>query len=137
MAAADASNSTGFPREYLKCNVDEWGVTWKLAISLSSIPRHRGKTYNSEGQLFGTERLRKLIEQHHEISATEWPTASSTKSTVSQNAPLSDDRTLRGHEGEMSAPGKARRGLPTSTQQPTLRNFPGKGPGKSARQVFL
>jgi len=26
---------------------------------------------DSEGQLFGTERLRKLLNRHHEISATE------------------------------------------------------------------
>jgi len=50
---------------------------------------------NSEGQFFGTERLRNLIEQHHEVSATELAdTILREVDWFTQSAPLSDDRTL-------------------------------------------
>ena len=53
------------------------------------------ETANSEGQLFGNERLRRLIELHHEVSATEMADMVLREvDWFSQSAPLSDDRTL-------------------------------------------
>jgi serine phosphatase RsbU (regulator of sigma subunit) len=50
---------------------------------------------NSEGQFFGTTRLRKVIEQHHDRTAAE--IADLVLRDVdwfASSAPLSDDRTL-------------------------------------------
>jgi len=53
------------------------------------------ETANSEGQFFGTTRLRKLIEQHHELAAAEIADLVLREvDWFTQNAPLSDDRTL-------------------------------------------
>ena len=53
------------------------------------------ETSNSEGQFFGTERLRKLIETHHERTATELSDMILREvDWFAQSAPLSDDRTL-------------------------------------------
>jgi sigma-B regulation protein RsbU (phosphoserine phosphatase) len=50
---------------------------------------------NSEGQFFGTERLRTLIEERHEFSATELSDAILREVDLfTSSAPLSDDRTL-------------------------------------------
>src|SRR5467141_3262165 len=87
---------TGFPLGiFEEVTYDEWGVTLETGDILVFHSDGIAETYNSEGQLFGTERLRKLIEQHHEISAAEM--ADRVLNEVdwfSQNAPLSDDRTL-------------------------------------------
>jgi len=53
------------------------------------------ETTNNEGQFFGTTRLRKLIEEHHDLPAAE--VADLVLREVdwfTQSAPLSDDRTL-------------------------------------------
>ena len=53
------------------------------------------ETTNSEGQFFGTERLRVLIEQQHEVSASELADLIFRDvDWFSQSAPLADDRTL-------------------------------------------
>jgi serine phosphatase RsbU (regulator of sigma subunit) len=50
---------------------------------------------NSEGQFFGTTRLMKLIEQHHEVSATEIADLILREvDWFTQSAALADDRTL-------------------------------------------
>jgi len=50
---------------------------------------------NSEGQFFGTERLRTFIEERHEVSATELSDAILREVDLfTHSAPLSDDRTL-------------------------------------------
>jgi serine phosphatase RsbU (regulator of sigma subunit) len=50
---------------------------------------------NSEGQFFGTTRLMKLIEQHHESSAPEIADVILREvDWFTQSAPLADDRTL-------------------------------------------
>jgi len=50
---------------------------------------------NSEGQFFGTERLRKLVESHHQLTATEISDLILREvDWFAQSAPLSDDRTL-------------------------------------------
>jgi sigma-B regulation protein RsbU (phosphoserine phosphatase) len=53
------------------------------------------ETSNSEGQFFGTERLRKLIEDHHDLSSAELSDLVFREVDLfSQDAPLADDRTL-------------------------------------------
>jgi sigma-B regulation protein RsbU (phosphoserine phosphatase) len=92
----DRIELTGFPLGIFEdVTYDEWGVTLKAGDILVFHSDGIAETYNSEGQLFGNERLRKLIEQHHEISAAEM--ADRVLNEVdwfSQSAPLSDDRTL-------------------------------------------
>jgi len=87
---------TGFPLGIFEdVTYDEWGVTLETGDILVFHSDGIAETYNSEGQLFGNERLRKLVEQHHEISAAEM--ADRVLNEVdwfSQSAPLSDDRTL-------------------------------------------
>jgi sigma-B regulation protein RsbU (phosphoserine phosphatase) len=92
----DKIELTGFPLGIFEdVTYDEWGVTLDSGDILVFHSDGIAETYNSEGQLFGTERLRRLIEQHHEISAAEM--ADRVLNEVdwfSQSAPLSDDRTL-------------------------------------------
>jgi phosphoserine phosphatase RsbU/P len=92
----DRIELTGFPLGIFEdVSYDEWGVTLESGDILVFHSDGIAETYNSEGQLFGNERLRKLIEQHHEITAAEM--ADRVLSEVdwfSQSAPLSDDRTL-------------------------------------------
>ncbi|HEV8076073.1 MAG TPA: GAF domain-containing SpoIIE family protein phosphatase [Candidatus Acidoferrum sp.] len=92
----DRIELTGFPLGIFEdVTYDEWGVTLKTGDILVFHSDGIAETYNSEGQLFGNERLRKLIEQHHEITAAEM--ADRVLNEVdwfSQSAPLSDDRTL-------------------------------------------
>jgi sigma-B regulation protein RsbU (phosphoserine phosphatase) len=92
----DRIELTGFPLGIFEdVTYDEWGVTLETGDILVFHSDGIAETYNSEGQLFGNERLRKLIEQHHEITAAEM--ADRVLSEVdwfSQSAPLSDDRTL-------------------------------------------
>ena len=53
------------------------------------------ETSNSEGQFFGTEKLRLLIEQQHEVSATEMADLILREvDWFARSAPLADDRTL-------------------------------------------
>lgn len=92
----DRIELTGFPLGIFEdVTYDEWSVTLEAGDILVFHSDGIAETYNNEGQLFGTERLRKLIEQHHEISAAEM--ADRVLNEVdwfSQSAPLSDDRTL-------------------------------------------
>jgi sigma-B regulation protein RsbU (phosphoserine phosphatase) len=92
----DRIELTGFPLGIFEdVTYDEWGVTLETGDILVFHSDGIAETYNSEGQLFGNERLRKLIEQHHEMSAAEM--ADRVLNEVdwfSQSAPLSDDRTL-------------------------------------------
>jgi sigma-B regulation protein RsbU (phosphoserine phosphatase) len=92
----DRIELTGFPLGIFEdVTYDEWGVTLESGDILVFHSDGIAETYNSEGQLFGNERLRKLIEQHHEITAAEM--ADRVLNEVdwfSQSAPLSDDRTL-------------------------------------------
>jgi sigma-B regulation protein RsbU (phosphoserine phosphatase) len=92
----DRIELTGFPLGIFEDVVyDEWSVTLAPGDILIFQSDGIAETSNTEGQLFGTERLRHLIEQHHELSAgdlaerllheVDW---------FSQSAPLSDDRTL-------------------------------------------
>jgi phosphoserine phosphatase RsbU/P len=87
---------TGFPLGiFEEVTYDEWGVTLESGNILVFHSDGIAETANSEGQFFGTERLRKLIEQHHEAGATELADIILREvDWFSQSAPLSDDRTL-------------------------------------------
>jgi phosphoserine phosphatase RsbU/P len=92
----DRIELTGFPLGiFEEVQYDEWGVTLESGNILVFHSDGIAETANSEGQLFGNERLRKLIEQHHEMSATEMADMVLREvDWFSQSAPLSDDRTL-------------------------------------------
>jgi len=87
---------TGFPLGiYEDATYDEWGVTLEAGNILVFHSDGITETTNSEGQFFGTARLRELIEKHHDLPAAEL--ADNILSEVdwfSKSAPLSDDRTL-------------------------------------------
>jgi sigma-B regulation protein RsbU (phosphoserine phosphatase) len=92
----DRIELTGFPLGIFEdVQYDEWGVTLEPGNILVFHSDGIAETANSEGQLFGNERLRKLIEHHHEMSATEMADMVLREvDWFSQSAPLSDDRTL-------------------------------------------
>jgi phosphoserine phosphatase RsbU/P len=53
------------------------------------------ETTNTEGQFFGTQRMRKLIEDKHEVTAAELAdTVLREVDWFADSAPLADDRTL-------------------------------------------
>src|SRR6202162_14117 len=92
----DRIELAGFPLGiFEEVNYDEWGVTLESGDILVFHSDGIAETANSEGQLFGNERLRKLIEQHNHLSATEMADMVLREvDWFSQSAPLSDDRTL-------------------------------------------
>ena len=92
----DRIELVGFPLGiFEEVTYDEWSVTLDAGDILVFHSDGIAETSNTEGQLFGTERLRRLIEQHHDLTAGEL--AERVLQEVdwfSQSAPLSDDRTL-------------------------------------------
>lgn len=87
---------TGFPLGIFdEVSYDEWGVTLVEGDVLVFHSDGIGETANSEGQFFGTERMRKLIEQHHEVTASELADLILREvDWFASSAPLGDDRTL-------------------------------------------
>src|SRR5437016_9186434 len=87
---------TGFPLGIFgETSYDEWGVTLDSGDIVIFHSDGIAETMNSEGQFFGTERLRKLVETHHESTATEMSDLILREvDWFAQSAPLSDDRTL-------------------------------------------
>jgi phosphoserine phosphatase RsbU/P len=87
---------TGFPLGiYEDVTYDEWGVTLEPGDILVFHSDGIAETTNSEGQFFGTQRLRKLIEDKHEANAPELADLVLREvDWFSESAPLSDDRTL-------------------------------------------
>lgn len=87
---------TGFPLGlYEEVTYDEWGVTLEPGNILVFHSDGISETANSEGQFFGTMRLRELIEKHHALTAAELAdTILNDVDWFSRSAPLSDDRTL-------------------------------------------
>src|SRR5947208_9086670 len=87
---------TGFPLGiFEETSYDEWGVTLDAGNILVFHSDGIAESTNSEGQFFGTTRLRELIEKHHALTAAEL--ADKILGEVdwfSRSAPLSDDRTL-------------------------------------------
>jgi phosphoserine phosphatase RsbU/P len=89
-------NIVGFPLGiFEEATYDEWGVTLDPGDILVFHSDGIAETMNIEGQFFGTERLRHLIETHHEVSAAELADLIFREvDWFSQSAPLADDRTL-------------------------------------------
>src|ERR1700722_4172728 len=87
---------TGFPLGIFEdVTYDEWGVTLESGDILVFHSDGIAETTNSEGQFFGMERLRKIVEDHHELTASELvDRVFDDVDWFSHNAPLSDDRTL-------------------------------------------
>src|SRR5271156_639400 len=87
---------TGFPLGiFEEATYDEWGVTLAAGDILVFHSDGLAEASNSEGQFFGTERLRTFIEQRHELTATELSDAILREVDLfTHSAPLSDDRTL-------------------------------------------
>src|SRR5712664_2568703 len=87
---------TGFPLGlFEETSYDEWSVPLDPGDIVIFHSDGIAETMNSEGQFFGTERLRKLIETHHELTATELSDLILREvDWFTQSAPLSDDRTL-------------------------------------------
>ncbi len=87
---------TGFPLGiFEETSYDEWSVTLDPGDIVIFHSDGIAETMNGEGQFFGTERLRKLVETHHELTATEISDMILREvDWFAQSAPLSDDRTL-------------------------------------------
>src|SRR5579862_4798536 len=87
---------TGFPLGIFEdVTYDEWGVTLESGDILVFHSDGIAETANSEGQFFGMERLRKIVEEHHELSAADITDRVFREvDWFSHSAPLSDDRTL-------------------------------------------
>src|ERR1700674_14811 len=92
----DKIQLTGFPLGiFEEVSYEEWGVTLESGDILVFHSDGLAETANKEGQFFGTGRLRKLIEQHHESSATEISDLLLREvDWFADSAPLADDRTL-------------------------------------------
>jgi sigma-B regulation protein RsbU (phosphoserine phosphatase) len=92
----DKIQLTGFPLGiFEEVSYEEWGVTLESGDILVFHSDGLAETANKEGQFFGTGRLRKLIEQHHESSATEISDMLLREvDWFAESAPLADDRTL-------------------------------------------
>jgi len=87
---------TGFPLGIFEdVNYDEWAVTLAPGDILVFHSDGIAETANSEGQFYGTERLRKIIEDQHELTASELADQVFREvEWFAQGAPLADDRTL-------------------------------------------
>jgi len=87
---------TGFPLGiFEEVTYDEWNGVLEPGNILVFHSDGIAETANAEGQFFGTEKLRKLIETHHELQAAELADLILKEvDWFTQNAPLSDDRTL-------------------------------------------
>jgi sigma-B regulation protein RsbU (phosphoserine phosphatase) len=87
---------TGFPLGiFEEAAYDEWGVTLATGDVVVFHSDGIAETANSEGQFFGTERLRKLIEDHHELNANELADRVFREvEWFAQGAPPMDDRTI-------------------------------------------
>ncbi len=87
---------TGFPLGiFEEVSYDEWGVSLEPGDILVFHSDGIAETANSEGEFFGTERIRRLIEQQHEVGAAELADLILREvDWFAQSAPLADDRTL-------------------------------------------
>jgi sigma-B regulation protein RsbU (phosphoserine phosphatase) len=92
----DKIELAGFPLGiFEEVQYDEWGVTLEIGDILVFHSDGIAETTNAEGQFFGVTRLRKLIEQYRESTAAEIADLVLREvDWFTQNAPLSDDRTL-------------------------------------------
>ena len=87
---------TGFPLGiFEEVSYDEWTGILEPGDILVFHSDGIAESANAEGQFFGNEKLRKLIEQHHELQAADLADLILREvDWFTQSAPLSDDRTL-------------------------------------------
>jgi len=87
---------TGFPLGIFEdVSYDEWNGVLEPGNILVFHSDGIAETANAEGQFYGTEKLRKVIETHHEIQAAELADLILRDvDAFTNSAPLSDDRTL-------------------------------------------
>jgi sigma-B regulation protein RsbU (phosphoserine phosphatase) len=87
---------TGFPLGIFEdVSYDEWNGVLEPGNILVFHSDGIAETANAEGQFYGIEKLRKLIETHHEIQAAELADLILRDvDAFTMSAPLSDDRTL-------------------------------------------
>jgi len=92
----DKIELTGFPLGiFEEVSYEEWGVILEVGDILVFHSDGIAETANAEGQFFGTTRLMRLIEQHHELTSAEIADLVLREvDWFTQNAPLADDRTL-------------------------------------------
>jgi len=92
----DKIELTGFPLGiFEEVQYDDWGVILEVGDILVFHSDGIAETVNAEGQFFGTSRLMRLIEQHHERTATEISDLVLQEvDWFTHSAPLADDRTL-------------------------------------------
>jgi phosphoserine phosphatase RsbU/P len=92
----DRIELAGFPLGIFEdVQYDEWSVTLDVGDILVFHSDGIAETANTEGQFFGTTRMRTLIEQHHELTSAELADLILRDvDWFAQSAPLSDDRTL-------------------------------------------
>ena len=92
----DRIELSGFPLGiFEEVNYEEWSVTLEAGDILVFHSDGIAETTNNEGQFFGTTRLRKLIEEHHDLPAADLADLVLREvDWFTQSAPLSDDRTL-------------------------------------------
>jgi phosphoserine phosphatase RsbU/P len=92
----DKIELTGFPLGiFEEVQYDEWSVTLEVGDLLVFHSDGIAETANAEGQFFGTTRIMRLIEQHHELTSAEIADLVLREvDWFTQNAPLADDRTL-------------------------------------------
>src|SRR5499427_403248 len=87
---------TGYPLGiFEEVSYDEWGVILDPGNIVVFHSDGIAETMNSEGQFFGTNRLKDLIEKHHTLTAAELAdTILREVDWFADSAPLFDDRTL-------------------------------------------
>ena len=92
----DRIELSGFPLGiFEEVNYEEWSVTLEPGDILVFHSDGIAETTNNQGQFFGTTRLRKLIEEHHDLPAADLADLVLREvDWFTQSAPLSDDRTL-------------------------------------------
>ena len=92
----DKIELTGFPLGiFEEVQYDEWSVTLEAGDILVFHSDGIAETLNAECQFFGTTRVMRLIEQHHERTATEISDVILQEvDWFTHSAPLVDDRTL-------------------------------------------
>ena len=87
---------TGFPIGIFdEVRYEEWSVTLEPSDILVFHSDGLSETASPDNQFFGTERLRKLVEEHAQLAAGELADLLLREvEWFSQSAPLADDRTL-------------------------------------------
>jgi sigma-B regulation protein RsbU (phosphoserine phosphatase) len=92
----DKIDLAGFPLGiFEEVQYDDWSVTLEVGDILVFHSDGIAETANTEGQFFGTSRIMRLIEQHHERNSAEIADLVLREvDWFTQSAPLSDDRTL-------------------------------------------